>query len=369
MIDKPLDKLDLETIGQPLSDTAHMLDNDERLRSDVTPLQRLRNIDEDTYEELVCVWAFSCLMYKGYKEVYRVGQSGDKGRDVLAYYDRANGIYDLFQCKRYDSALVYSQLRGEIGKLIVYTYTNTYPLPQSYYLVCPNDVSQSFIDLLADKGQQLKAKIKEDWNDEIKKKVGKNWIKMDEVLERYIDGFDFDVIKKIEPLRFINEIKESPYYFYYFGGGFNMIKVEKLSVPETPRISERTYIQHLNDAYSEDCGHEVDALITDDKYNRHLLRARTSFYEAEEVKIASRKSTSPDADEFESLKEAVLRHIGNELDEDYPNGFNKVKAIETKASIYHAPESMLIAHLIGSNTCVGVCHHLSNEDKIQWKVK
>lgn len=87
-----LDSLVLEPIEQPLSNTPNMLSNEDRVLCNMTPLQRLYSIDEDTYEELVCVWAYSCLGNKGYTEVYRVGQAGDKGRDVLAYYDMTSDI-------------------------------------------------------------------------------------------------------------------------------------------------------------------------------------------------------------------------------------------------------------------------------------
>lgn len=116
-----LDSLVLEPIEQPLSNTPNMLSNEDRVLCNMTPLQRLYSIDEDTYEELVCVWAYSCLGNKGYTEVYRVGQAGDKGRDVLAYYDRVKGAFDLYQCKQYKSALTYSDLCGEMGKLLIYT--------------------------------------------------------------------------------------------------------------------------------------------------------------------------------------------------------------------------------------------------------
>lgn len=369
MIEKSLSQIHLDPVVRPPSRTNNMLKNEARLSSDITPLQRLSMIDEDTYEELVCVWAYSCLKQKGYKEVYRVGQAGDKGRDVLAFIDRDKEEYDLYQCKQYSSSLSYSDLSGEMGKLIIYTYKKTYPIPQSYYLACPKDVSQSFMDLLIDNAKALKKKILTDWSDEIKKKVGTNWIELDDALKEYIENFNFNIVKKIEPIRFIDEIRQSPYYFYYFGGGFNMIKVEKLEVPTIPDFTENTYIRNLNEAYSENCGHPINALETENKYNKHLNRARTSFYESEAVKIASRKSTSPDDNEFETLKDSILRHVGNELDEDYEDGFKKVKKVENKAGSYNAPQSMLIAHLIDSNICVGVCHQLSNDNVIQWKVK
>lgn len=367
-----MDSLILEPISQPTANTPNVLSNEERVLCNIPPLQRLYTIDEDTYEELVCVWAFSCLNNKEYTEVYRVGQAGDKGRDILAYYDRAKGKYDLYQCKHYQSALTYSDLCGEMGKLIIYTFNNTYPLPQGYFILCPNDVSQSFIDLLNNKGKELKIKLKNDWDTVIKRKVGNNWNLLDDKLSTYIDEFDFDIVKKIEPMRFIEGIRQSPYYFYYFGGGFNMIKRTRLEIPNIPNNIERNYIQNLNDAYSEHAGYSVNAMDKHNskfnKYIKHLNRARTSFYESEEVKIASRKSTAPDSDEFSILSKSIERHIGNEFDDDYPDGFTKVKSIENKAGTYNAPSSMLISHLIDSNVCVGICHQLSNENKIKWIV-
>lgn len=241
-----LDSLVLEPIEQPLSNTPNMLSNEDRVLCNMTPLQRLYSIDEDTYEELVCVWAYSCLGNKGYTEVYRVGQAGDKGRDVLAYYDRVKGAFDLYQCKQYKSALTYSDLCGEMGKLLIYTFNNTYPIPQNYYILCPKDVSQSFVDLLSNNGKNLKIKLKNDWETVINKKVGTNWVALNEELSTYIDEFNFNIIKKIEPIKFIDEIRQSPYYFYYFGGGFNMIKRTPLQVPHSPINTERNYIQNLN---------------------------------------------------------------------------------------------------------------------------
>lgn len=74
-----LDSLVLEPIEQPLSNTPNMLSNEDRVLCNMTPLQRLYSIDEDTYEELVCVWAYSCLGNKDilkYTESVRLGIKG-----------------------------------------------------------------------------------------------------------------------------------------------------------------------------------------------------------------------------------------------------------------------------------------------------
>ena len=36
----------------------------------------------------------------------------------------------------------------------------------------------------------------------------------------------------------------------------------------------------------------------------------------------------------------MKRYIGNELDDDYPDGFTKVKSVEKKAGTYNMPTSM-----------------------------
>ena len=50
-------------------------------------LDILKTMDEDTYEELVASWAYWCLK-KDYEDVMRIGGSGDKGIDVIAYYSQ-----------------------------------------------------------------------------------------------------------------------------------------------------------------------------------------------------------------------------------------------------------------------------------------
>lgn len=72
----------------------HMLSNEERLRYDIAPKERLALMDEDTYEELVAVWAYACLKSK-YKDVYRIG--GVEIREGIfvhiLIYHRINMIY------------------------------------------------------------------------------------------------------------------------------------------------------------------------------------------------------------------------------------------------------------------------------------
>lgn len=354
---------------------SHWLTNSERLDASVQPLQRLRDMEEDAYEELVQVWAYMCIKTDGkYAQVHRVGGAGDKGRDVIAYYNGAYNNFDLFQCKHYDHALNYSDLYGEIGKLLTYTFKKAYAVPQSYYLLCPYGVAQSFRDLLIDGAKPLKANLLADWDEKVVSKVGKkHGIKLNDKLKQYIQDFDYSIIKEIAPMTFIDTFREkgAPYYFYYFGGGWNAIKKTALVVPATPTESETNYISNLYDAYSEHAGKAIssDNIAENAKYKDHLTRSRSVFYAAEEIRLTSRRSTPPESDEFDELKRQIKTFVGDTYDDDYPDGFTKVKKVVSKAGDYQHAEGLLIGQFLDSNSKQGICHHLSNEGTLTWKTK
>ena len=334
-------------------------------------------MDEDTYEEVVQVWAYRCLKAEGkYCHVHRVGGAGDKGRDVIAYLDDTFSLFDLYQCKHYKGELTYSNLFGEFGKLLTYTYKKTYHVPQHYYIACPYGLAQSFRDMLQDGAKNLKESIIADWDAKVVAKVGvTNGIKLDESLKTYIEEFDFSIVQELDPQSFIDEFREkgAPYFFWYFGGGWNAIKKTTLLKPTEPDEKERNYITNLLEAYSEHAHEVVDTSNISDadktKYNRHLDRSRSIFYAAEEIRLTSRSSTPPDSDEFEELKNQINTFIGDTYDEDYEDGFTKVKKVVEKAAEYNHAESLLIGQFLDSNVKQGVCHHLSNEGTLTWKTK
>lgn len=376
MIDSSLSTLVVEDVNEPeVATLVYTLSPAERLKSNVAPLKRLYSMEEDEYEELVQVWVYSCLKSDGkYAQVHRVGGAGDKGRDVIAYLDDTYNKFDLYQCKHYDHQLNYSDLYGEIGKLLTYTYAKVYPVPQHYFIACPLGVAQSFRDLLQENAKDLKANILKDWDEKVVAKVGKtNGIKLDAKLKQYIIDFNYSIIKEIIPLDFIESFRDkgSTYFFCYFGGGLNTIKKTKLVVPVKPVEGERNYISNLYEAYSEHAREEIneDNIAEKEKYNSHLTRSRSLFYAAEEIKLTSRSSTPPENDEFEELKKSVNTFVGDTYDEDYTDGFTKVKKVVEKAGYYEHADNLLIGQFLDSNSKQGICHHLSNEGTLTWKTK
>jgi len=59
------------------------------------------------------------------------------GVDVAGFCSdqRFEGIWDNFQCKRYDHALRPSDIWVEIGKIIYYSYKNEYKVPRNHYFI------------------------------------------------------------------------------------------------------------------------------------------------------------------------------------------------------------------------------------------
>lgn len=357
-------------LERPKADSPNMLSNDERINPNIVPLEKLRAMDEDTYEDVVAAWAYCCVKSEDYQEVYRVGGAGDKGRDVIAYIDRKNDVFDLYQCKHYKDSISYSMIRGEIGKLLTYTLRGDYSVPKNYYIVSPLGVSQSFFDLLRDGARELKRLLKKDWNEHIKDKIGIVYgSDLDPEMADYIDHFDYSIIRQVDPQKFIEDLRtDGRYFFCYFGGGFSNIKREKLALPECPVDNESKYIGHLYDAYSDAEKVEVNEHnITEyRKYENHYKNARKDFYEAEEVRIASSRSMPPETDEFEELKDSIERYVSDDYYNDYDDAFKKLKTVTRTASMYNL-KNMLIGHLVDSNVKKGICYHLSNEDRLIWK--
>lgn len=159
---------EIHPLEKPKADSSNMLSNEDRINPNIVPLERLRAMDEDTYEDVVAAWAYCCVNSEEYQEVYRVGGAGDKGRDVITYIDKDYDFFDLYQCKHYKNSISYSTIRGEKGKLLTYTFRGDYSVPKNYYIVSPLGVSQSFFDLLRDGARELKRLLKKDWNEHIK---------------------------------------------------------------------------------------------------------------------------------------------------------------------------------------------------------
>lgn len=131
-IDKP--RIDIELYG---TDTY------------IPPIDKVHVMDEDSFEQFTLEWLYGCKKTK-YSSIRRVGGAGDKGRDIIAYYN--DGAVDYYQCKHYNTALMPTDYYLELGKLCYYTYNKEIPIPKEYYII---------VSKIADHDRQINESINE----------------------------------------------------------------------------------------------------------------------------------------------------------------------------------------------------------------
>jgi hypothetical protein len=79
---------------------------------------RVRTFSPEDWEEFIEEWATS--LTGSYKKVRRFGGAGDLGVDIAGFCTDQGfqGVWDNYQCKRYDHPLRPSDVWVEIGKII-----------------------------------------------------------------------------------------------------------------------------------------------------------------------------------------------------------------------------------------------------------
>jgi len=360
--------MDIVKIDIPKPNEIHRMSNSELLLGlPVPPIQRLQLIDEDTYEEIVLCWCKDYVNNK-YETIYQFGGAGDKGRDVCAYVDFANDVFDLYQCKHYDRKIGYSDVQVEFGKLLYYTFSKQYKIPRSYFFVAPQGISTALHDLIK-KPTELKAKIILDWNDKIGSKItSKIKIDLTQELTTYIDEFDFKIIDSIEPINFLEQFKQTMYFPYYFGGGLR--KKRNLEINMTDEIKEReiNYVSQLFNAYEDHTKNTVSTIEdieNNTELKSHFDRSRNCFYLAETLAQFSRDNIPTETDPFNELKDEVYEQVVDVYNQDFADGYKRVIAT-TKAAKEGSYQSNVLYKEIKAQDKTGICHHLANEYKFKW---
>ena len=343
--------------------------NEQRRSKDI-----LKTMDEGTYEEVVASWAYWCLKEndgRRYEDVMRIGGSGDKGVDVIAYYDQAANKCDIYQCKHYNHPVSRSDIIAELGKFLYFMTVGDLPVPESYYLMAPQDLSSQFLHLY-EKPEKLKQNIIDSWDKDIAGHIekGKNHL-LEGDLKAFVEAFDYTRFKTYSSDKFLETLVNAEQrfvYFQYFGFRKEHLKRIKKDTPATVDDYEKTYIQHLLDAYNDVKGVEkVDAVnVSDTTFGSHFGRSRDEFWLAESVKKMGEENCPGDEDEFEELKDDVEGHVADTYEEEYNDAFERVKAV-TKASASMPKKDRIISGELGSRELKGVCFQLSNEDRLIWK--
>jgi len=333
--------------------------------SHIAPIDKVTIMDEDSFEQFTLEWLYGCKK-SNYSSIKKIGGAGDKGRDVVAYY-KDNSV-DYFQCKHYNNPLSPTEYYLEIAKLCFYTFGGKIPIPKKYYIVASNDVGPSLQDLI-DNPDELRKKLKDNWNKYCKSKITTNEVSLTDGLLNYVNNFDFSIIDTYPISKVIDEYLDTVYGNIRFGG-------RKLSLPPsvipsaTISEDELNYISELLKAYSDILNidiNTVEALAAYKNYFEHLNRQRKDYYSAETIRRFVR-DTITDSQQFEILKSEVYDGVIDVHEQSYDNGYKRLVAVLVQASQTTTSKSLLDSklHCIGNSERKGVCHMLANDKKISW---
>ena len=343
--------------------------NEQRRSKDI-----LKTMDEDTYEEMVASWAYWCLKEndgRKYEDVMRIGGSGDKGVDVIAYYDQVTNKCDIYQCKHYNHPVKKSEIIAELGKFLYFMSIGDLPVPESYFLMAPQDLSSQFLHLY-ERPEELKQTIINSWDKDIAGHIEKGESHLLEGdLKAFVEAFDYTRFKTYSSDKFLETLVNAEQrfvYFQYFGFRKEHLKRIKKDTPATVDDYEKTYIQHLMDAYNDVKGVEkVDTVnVACTTFGPHFGRSRDEFWLAESVKKMGEENCPGDEDEFEELKDDMEGHVADTYEEEYKDAYERVKAV-TKASSSMPKKDRIISGELGPRELKGVCFQLSNENRLIWK--
>lgn len=330
----------------------------------IAPIDRLKVMDDVAFEELVGEWAHGYLSRKD-TSVYRLGGSGDKGRDVCVKFK--DGKIDVYQCKHYEKPLTPSAYVIEFGKLIYYTWDpDGYTMPENYYIVASNGIGVSLLDLIND-SEKLRQYIIDAWAKKCEKQITKEKsIKLHGDLLRHLQKFDLSIIKYLSPQDLIEQYSKTIYFKFRFGGG-----IRKRPYPKTPMVKPSEvnipFVKSLLDMYSDILNRPLGTLQNfldeNSKYSRHFIREREAYYTADSLRRFLRDEYIDDR-VFDKFESEIERGVIDTFEEDYLSKFDRVKEV-TKAARNLSVITPDIPEILPSDKS-GTCHILVEKGVFDW---
>jgi ABC-3C protein len=346
----------------------HILSNEEILNPKLAPIEKLRYMSADQYEDFVLEWVHGYVKKQGkYQRVVRSGGAGDKGRDVIAYIDDIH--WDCYQCKYYKSALAPIDIWKELAKLCYYSQKDDYPIPRNYFLMAPDGIGSKLEGYLNDP-QELKKGLIENWEKYCKGHItSKQDVLLEGDLKTHVEAFDFSIVKSIPPLELIEQHHETIWHSYRFGG----LSPKKKRVAVVPGQNlapkETRYIEQLLEAYSDYAQEQIDsieALDSKPQLSKHLKRQRVYFFSADALEQFSRDISQNAEAHFDSFKNEIYSAVIETCEDEHDNGFERVKATLTASVNCSLDGNNILKTELKIDDKKGVCHHLVNENKLKW---
>jgi hypothetical protein len=345
-----------------------LTNNDILFGSPIPAIDKLKIVSPDEYEDIIREWVAGYCQKK-YVGVRKVGGANDKGRDVVAFIN-AKGDYDNYQCKHYNHPLAPSDIWKELGKLCYYTFDGSYKLPQNYFFVAPHGVGPKLNEYLQ-KPIELKAALIKEWDGKCKTGItDKVEIELSNELLAHINSIDFLIFKFLDPQEFIEQHQQTNYFAARFGGGLKKREKPVVSGMKDAELLLR-YVTQLFEAYSDHLKTNVQSITELNLHTElfeHFNRQRECFYWADALNQFSRDSLPSGNTCFEDLKEEIYHGIIDTTNSTHSSGYENVKKTTNVACQLNIQSNALIS-VSKTQDKIGICHHLSNENKLTWVKK
>jgi hypothetical protein len=337
----------------------------------VQPLDRLAQFSPKDFERFTLEWASDYLSkVQGVYEVQQRGGAGDKGRDVVVWFDPPSAKprrWSLYQCKHYDSRLGAGTAAAEVGKVLHYTNIGDYTAPREYWFVTHLGVTSDFQDMLDDP-EKLRAYILSEWDERCAGKITKVKVPLDRKLEAHINAFDFSTFRAKQPLELIKEHAKTRYHLTIFGAPL-LDRPPPPTPPSTVAAGETEYVTQLYDVIGEALGTTISgkADFADHAiYLRLFDRSRITFYCAEGLKELARDQMS-DAAYFDTLLEEFTNGLFHNYTAPQLTGMQRLSETVRAAQALQLGSHVLAPHVL-ANDREGICHQLANEKRLNWRI-
>jgi hypothetical protein len=339
-------------------------------QSGLTPAKIIQTYSSYEWEIFISEWAEGFM--PPYDKVVHLGGAGDKGRDIVGYlgnYKDPLVLWDNYQCKHYKNPLTPSDIYAELGKLAYYVFCGDFnTIPQKYVFVSPLGVGTKLHDLLKNP-LKINLELIQNWEKYCKTEITKSQeIILEKDFLKFVKLFDFSILDYMNPSEILKQHEKTKYWSRRFQIAPPIRLTVTSNTPTAMQLHEQKYVSKLFDAYSD---HLKCTIGTEQDLSRfplieqHFNRARRSFFTAESLAVFSRDNFAPDA--FDRIKRHVYDGVIEVAHDVYSDGYERVKRVLQASTHLPLPNSELTPY-VWTDDKKGICHHLANEDELDWVI-
>lgn len=329
----------------------------------VPPEHRVYFYDPDEWEQFILEWAYS--LHPDYKQVKRIGGSGDRGVDIAGFLgnDHFEGQWDCYQAKHYGEALTPMTAHAEILKMLGHVVSGHYTLPRRYFFVAPRGAGPT-LNRLISHPSEMKEKFVEaiaDGNPLVRDVPHETLV----AARQLALSVDFSMFKAMQLTELLSGHAGTRYYAFRFGTSLPA-RGPVDSPPSDLEASEARYVEELLRVYREAVG-SADMTMEDVQghvdHSAHFRRQRRAFYSAEALRMYARDSVPQGT--FERLVDHLYEGVVEVAETKFSTGHERLTAVLTQSTNVQL-DSQRLVEMTGPEDRRGICHHLANDERLKW---